>query len=131
MRVAVAVLLMALAMAYAHAAAGSYPEYNGLGTAINSTYSYINSVNESSYLIFYPNLTAAYHFISLAGNATNQDSAYALLNEARSSAMEQETRINYYKAVSAYVLAASTIGLVALLALLMRRMPARRISGRK
>ena len=130
-----AVLLMAFAMASVHAAAaaqgGSFPAYRNFSQELNLTYSYVNSVNDSSYLIFYPNLTAAYHYMSLASNAPDQGSAYALLNEARSSAMAQQIKINGYKEASAYVLAASTIGLVALLALLMRRMPSRRTSGRK
>ncbi len=129
-----AVLLMALAMASLHAAAAqgmSFPDSGNFSQALNITYSYVNSVNDSSYLIFYPNLTAAYHYISLASNAPDQASAYALLDEARSSAMGQETRLNGYKAASAYILAASSIGLVALLALLMRRIPSRRKNSRK
>jgi hypothetical protein len=91
--------------------------------AINSTSQYIESVNESAYLVFYPNLTGAYAALNASMNAshTNTTKAYALLGLARSSADAAQRRIFQYYSVSFYVLAVISIVLAAALYVLMRK----------
>jgi hypothetical protein len=98
--------------------------YN-MSTAINSTRSYVNTVNESAYLIFYPNLTAAYGYIDNAVNVSHTNPAYAqvLLGKARESANAQLADIDRYKTWSFYVLAAVSVVLAVLLVKLMRVKP--------
>lgn len=90
--------------------------------AINSTAAFINRVNQSGYLVFYPNLTGAYANLNLAKNESqvNPPFAYQLLAKARSSAQSQEDAINQYKGDSLYVLVILAILLVILLYLLMK-----------
>jgi hypothetical protein len=105
----------------AHAAA---PAYNGtnITQAINSTASYVNTINQSSYLVFYPNLTAAYRYLNLSENAsrTNPTYAYSLLAEARSSARHQQLAIQQYANLSLYLLIAIAIVLAVVLYVFMR-----------
>ncbi len=97
------------------------PDIPNLTSDIATTSAYVNTINQSGYLVFYPNLTASYRYISLAGNQTNSSTAYALLSEARSSALAQNERMSSYKADSLYALALSSAVLLALLYALMRR----------
>ena len=66
---------------------------------INSTLAYVNMVNESSYLIYYPNLTQAYDDINQAKNAsiTNPPRALSLLSQAHQSAQQQLNTLNSEK----------------------------------
>lgn len=93
-----------------------------IGAAINSTRSYVDKVNQSAYLVFYPNLTAAYGYINDAANVshTNPAYAYALLGKAMSSAEQQLNLINRYRTESFYTLAAVSIILAILLNRLMK-----------
>ncbi len=88
-----------------------------IAAAINSTASYINSINQSSYLIFYPNLTSAYNYLSLATNEshTNVTYSYLLLGKANESARHQAQLIFRYQQLSLLVLIALAILLAAIL----------------
>ena len=79
----------------------------------------MNTVNQSPYLVFYPNLTASYSYIDKAMNVSHTDPAYgyALLDMATGSARQQLDMINRYRTVSFCALAAAT----AVLALLLNR----------
>ncbi len=91
--------------------------------AINSTSQYIESVNESAYLVFYPNLANAYNVLNASVNAsrTNTTKAYALLHLARASAAAAQHQIDQYYSVSLYTLAISSVILAAMLYRLMRK----------
>lgn len=96
---------------------------SNLSRAINYTASYIEIVNESAYLIFYPNLTGSYYYYNQAINASksnNSSHAYALLHKARDVADVQLAMINRYRTTSLYVLIAITIILGIILYVLMR-----------
>lgn len=102
---------------------------SSIGQAINSTYSYIGTVNQSSYLFFYPNLTGAYNYISLARNESqiNLTYAYLLLGKARASATLQQQLMLKYQQLSLSVLAALSVLLAAILYFFMR--PVRQQAG--
>jgi hypothetical protein len=106
---------------------------SGMGQAINSTASFINSVNQSGYLVFYPNLTQAYHDLNLAkaqSNSTNTSGTFFLLAQARQSAQAQLNAMNRYKTDYLYVLVASALALFALLYVLMSPRKNKNISKR-
>ncbi|MGI0100237.1 MAG: hypothetical protein ACREBH_00725 [Candidatus Micrarchaeaceae archaeon] len=103
----------------------------GIGVAINSTKQFISTVNQSSYLVFYPNLTESYMYLHMAVNESksNPGYAYILLGEAKASAQHQKQKLASYKTVSLYVLAAFTLVFAASIYVLMR--PYRPKTGRK
>jgi hypothetical protein len=93
-----------------------------INNSINSTAAFINNVNQSGYLIFYPNLSAAYNYLQLAkenaisGNVTY---SYILLARAKQSAQVELESMDKYKTDSLYLLIASTIVLAIILYMLM------------
>ena len=113
---AIGVLLLSLL------ARNSYSQTGSIGAEINSTIDYVNMVNESAYLVFYPNLTASYNYIGSAENVsrTNPTYARALLGMAMGSAKQQLNAIDAYKSGSLFVLAIATIVVAVLLNRLMR-----------
>ncbi len=113
-----AAALSALASAdlyYAHAqqtgASGSQLQ------TLNSATAYVNAINGSGYLIFYPNLTQAYGYLNKSQSALNASpnasEYYAGL--AMNSAKVEYDRIESYKYYSALVLLVSTLMLGALI----------------
>ena len=88
---------------------------------INQAISVVNQVNESGYLIFYPNLTQAYHYLDIAKTQPANSTAYAysLLAQARSSAQSQLNAMNAYKTYSLYATVASAVIFAVLLYVLM------------
>ena len=105
----------------AHAQNSSVANSN-LTSAINSTEQFIEKVNQSGYLIFYPNLTKAYSDLNVAKNqaTVNPAFSYQLLAEAKNSAQSQENSIYQYKTDSLYVLMVITISLIIVLYVLMK-----------
>jgi hypothetical protein len=99
--------------------------------AINTTAAFINRVNQSGYLVFYPNLAEAYNYLNLArqNSQTNTQYAYLLLTNANGSAQAELNRINQYKSDSLYVLIVSAILLAIMLYILM--MPKALVNKRK
>ncbi|MGC8670112.1 MAG: hypothetical protein ACP5TL_03105 [Candidatus Micrarchaeia archaeon] len=83
-----------------------------LNSSINSTKEFITLVNQSAYLIFYPNLTAAYSYLNKAENMSTKDpqNASSLLAKARSNAEEQLNTIYKYRTDSVVLL--SIIGII-------------------
>ncbi len=100
----------------------SYSRAAGIGTAINSTLDYVNMVNQSAYLVFYPNLSASYGYISSAANVSHTNPAYGqeLLAMAMSSAKRQLDDINAYRTGSFLALGAAAVVLAVLLDRLMQ-----------
>lgn len=115
-------LLAALLFYGSMAGAQGVNNSSNMTTAINSTLQYVNKVNQSSYLVFYPDLTTAYNYISLAKNESSFNSTYAyyLLAQARQSAASQEAKIYQYKQISLYVAIALAIVLAVILYLFMQ-----------
>ena len=69
---------------------------------INETANYINLVNESSYLIFYPSLSEAYAYMNNATKFcnTSPDLAVSYALKARQIALQEEDKLNSYRLIS-------------------------------
>lgn len=96
---------------------------------INSTQSYLQMVNESSYLLFSPNMTNAYIYLDRAINisTSNPQAAQLLLTQARASAKAQYDSINSWRYTTIEILAVLTLAALALLVYVMKpraRVPA-------
>ncbi|HIH49882.1 MAG: hypothetical protein ABSE71_01130 [Candidatus Micrarchaeaceae archaeon] len=104
------------------AGATGYGYGMGASAAINSTASYVNSINQSSYLIFYPNLTGAYNYLNMARNEsqTNLTYTYLLLGKARASAQVQQQILLKYQQLSLLIIIVLAVFLAALLYFFMR-----------
>jgi predicted PurR-regulated permease PerM len=107
------------------AAAGQQPQggNSSINSTINATASYIQQVNQSAYLIFYPNLAQAYGYLQKAENIskTNTTGAYSLLSKARASAAQQESNLDSEKQDSLIVMVLLTIITTLLLYQVMKR----------
>ncbi len=91
---------------------------SSVANEINYTYSYIRMVNESAYLVFYPNLTQAYNLAKDANaSARRGNTTYALelLKDARDSALRQYGIMEQGAGDAVYVM----LALIAATALLM------------
>lgn len=126
----IAMLFLFLAVVQLHAQNTNVRSAN-LTNTINSTSSFLNTVNRSSYLVFYPDMSQAYDYLYLAENQSNESYSYALLAKARYSAKSQLDRINSYREISLYVLIASAAVLACLLYWFMRLPPAKTARKRK
>jgi hypothetical protein len=127
-------LAVLLALLFYGTAVGAQSSNNSnISAAINSTSSYIQQVNQSSYLIFYPNLTAAYNYLGMAKNESqlNQDYALSLLSKADQSAKTQQGLILRYQDASAYALAVLAVFLTAVLYVFMRPSKKRKSSSKR
>ena len=110
------------------AAAGAQTQFNGTTvayaneTVANAAY-YIQQVNESSYLIFYPNLTKAYADLFKAESVYNTSPSVAVVyaNKAATEASHEYARISAYRDESFAAMAAVTVLFVVLLSLVSRR----------
>ena len=78
---------------------------------INSTANYINSINESGFLLFQPNLTNSYAYLNLAIKLRNSSPSTAVLyaQKAKSAAEQQYQNMRYYSDWSIPVMAALSI----------------------
>ncbi|MCL4374091.1 MAG: hypothetical protein M1360_04120 [Candidatus Marsarchaeota archaeon] len=114
----VALVAASMAFPYAHSANASA----SFSTELNATMGYISMVNKSAYIIFYPNLTAAYNYVSEAKKAASTDPqrASALLADAKASASVQLSSIYRYRTESVVALAAFSVALAILIYLYMR-----------
>lgn len=70
--------------------------------ALNLTLGYLKLVNQSSYVVFYPNMKYSAILVQKAKNASlkNPSIAYSLLSEARANATEQLNAVNQYEDIS-------------------------------
>ena len=94
-------------------------------TLVNAT-AQVNAVNESGYLIFYPNLTSAYADLQGAQEALNTSptTTVALANRAVSEADAQYRLTGTYRNASAAIMVAFVLALALVLGKVMR--PAKR-----
>ncbi len=92
--------------AYSNAAA-----LQSFNASFNSTLGYLTMVNQSSYLVFYPNLNKAYNLTYTAKKIYKEDPqlAYMDLSEAKTLAAGQLAYINRYQNVSFIALAVITV----------------------
>jgi hypothetical protein len=95
--------------------------FSNSSSSFNATYTnatitkaegYVNLINQSSYIIFRPNLTAAYHYLNLSIEAYNKSDGtlsirYASL--AQQSAESAYSQISAYKYDSAAAMVAFTL----------------------
>lgn len=93
-----------------------------------SALSYVNYVNQSGYLVFSPNLTAAYSDLNRSAGLLNSSPARSInySQAARQIATKQFSRINSYKAYSIAAVAAFTLIMAALLLFYMKPLKGRR-----
>jgi len=72
---------------------------NIFNSSLKNTLSIINEVNNSAYIIFYPNLTSSYKYIKEAENISskNLSLALSLLNKSKDNALIQEELLNKNK----------------------------------
>jgi hypothetical protein len=121
---AFSVFSIALSMAYA--SPGSYVGSQNYTVAyanstINSTANYIETINQSGYLLFYPNLSKAYSYLEKARSiyTKSPSAAVAYANQAEASAREQYATIGQYRLYSLVAAAIFTIAMGAILYLFM------------
>jgi hypothetical protein len=98
---------------------------------INNALSVIDAVNQSGYLIFYPNLTQAYAYLNRSMTVLNAspEASVVLANKASNEAMSQYEQIGAYRQQSLVVMLALTVVLAVLLSRLLRPVAVR--TGRK
>ena len=120
-----AALVLGAATAHAHGlnltlAKGAPANFSN---SFNSTLSYIQMANQSSYLVFYPNLTDAYFqlYMAKANYTRNISLAYAQLANARADAAVQLARIYSYRPISLAIMVALTVAAAAALYVVMHR----------
>ena len=106
MRIYALALLLLLFAAAAHAQQVSNYSAAYADQIIAQSLSYVNAVNQSGYIIFYPNLTQAYSYIAKAQKIylTSPGSAVLYANEAAASANGEYQRISRYRFGSLLVL---------------------------
>ena len=98
---------------------------------INETANYINLVNESGYLIFYPSLSEAYAYMNNATKFYNSspDLAVSYALKAKQIALQEEEKLDSYKLISLISMLIFTIIMLLLLYLYMK--PIRKIRSQK
>ncbi|MGC9205344.1 MAG: hypothetical protein ACP5FN_03685 [Candidatus Micrarchaeia archaeon] len=89
---------------------------------INSALSYVNLINQSSYLIFIPNLKSAYAYLENASNIynTSPEDAVAYALKAKELAQSQYNSISSYRLLSFVAMLAFSIATLYLLFIYMK-----------
>ena len=115
-----AAFLFSAAFAYNFTLPGNAPA--NFSSSFNATLRYIGTVNQSSYIIFYPNLTGAYSALANAKSeyAANASAAYFYLDEAHERAATELARIYSYRADSLIVMGVLAAASAAALYVVMR-----------
>ncbi len=100
-------------------------------STIAKAYAYVNLVNESGYLIFRPNLSASYNYLSNASSLylSSPNVAVIYAQRAEQLANEQYASIGYYRQIAMPVLVAFTI--ITALALFKVMVPVRKKDRRR
>ncbi len=96
---------------------------SNFSATFNSTLSYISTVNRSAYLVFYPNLTAAYGELYMARENYSTDAplAYSHIANARTDAASQLARIDSYRPLALGAMVVLSAAAAAWLYVVMRR----------
>ncbi len=84
---------------------------------ISQVTQYVNTVNESGYLIFEPNLSAAYRYLNKAISIYNMSPNTAVIyaDNAYASAHQEYISISYYRTASLPIMIAFTVAMTILL----------------
>ncbi len=100
---------------------------------INATAAYLQTANESGYLIFYPNLTRAYALLNQARNYSQTRPSYAtlLLDESMHSAAKQISIIESYAYDATIAVLAMICVTIGALLFAMRSRPGSRLRMRR
>ncbi|MDE1870386.1 MAG: hypothetical protein KGH71_05410 [Candidatus Micrarchaeota archaeon] len=102
---------------------------------ITQTLSYVNQVNQSAYLIFYPDLSKAYSYIGQAQKVylSSPSSAVSYANQAYLIAQSQYLQIGTYRLASLAVMLILTAAFLTWIYFLMKPMksPTERRYGKK
>ncbi|MDE1870426.1 MAG: hypothetical protein KGH71_05620 [Candidatus Micrarchaeota archaeon] len=91
---------------------------------VNQTLGCINQINDSGYLIFYPNLTSAYSYLSKAqqSEVSSPESAILYSHMAAAQAQSEYSKISGYKTDSFWIMVfLSLISLIWLFSLMQKR----------
>lgn len=133
MRLLLQIALLAVALTAAGASAqqlGAVYSKAYANATLAGASAYVSSVNQSGYLVFYPNLTQAYAYLGKAQAAYNSSPAAAVLyaDEARSSAEEQYGAMSGYRNLSFAMMAVLTAASAGAVLMSMRKAAVR---GRK
>ncbi len=112
---------LALILHASHISNSNYTAAQANST-ITSVYNYVNSVNESGYLIFEPNLTAPYTYLDKASELRNSSPNAAVVDAqtALSLAQQQYNTISSYRQQSLIVAVVFTVAMLLALAKVMR-----------
>lgn len=107
-------VLAASFLLLAAGAPGTAQQSANIITYYNTTSAYVAQVNQSTYLIFKPNLTQAYIYLDqantlLSSNTTNTTRVAQLLQSASASATTAQQKIYGYRTLSAVVMIILTI----------------------
>lgn len=126
--IAVSIALVSLALASSISSQNYTVEQ--ANATINNAYSYVNSVNQSGFLVFQPNLGAPYKYLSNATSIYKSAPGAAILDAeiAQSLARQQYSSMSSYKGASLVVMVLVTALLAIVLAKVM--MPVKRRKGR-
>lgn len=116
--------MISLASAQGSTISGANYSVEYANQTINQTLSYINQVNQSAYLIFYPDLSKAYSYIAQARQVytSSPGGAVSYSNRAYSIAQSQYLQIGAYRSASFAVMLILTAAFVIWIYLLMKPM---------
>ncbi|MEM3839271.1 MAG: hypothetical protein QXF01_01690 [Candidatus Micrarchaeaceae archaeon] len=98
--------------------------------AFDHALNYVNYVNKSAYLIFSPNLSAAYEYLNKSNELSSSSPSEAIeyANKAIQSASEQYRTINSYRAYSFAAVLAFTAAVAAALYFFMKPVKKKAVS---
>ncbi len=105
-----------LAVSFAQVTTPQYTRQSANATITNATL-YLEEVNASGYIFFYPNMKTAYMYLSKANAALNTSPEAAVLyaDEAQASAKSQYASLNRFREISLAGSVAFTIAMCLLL----------------
>ena len=124
------VLVVLSSIMHASQISGQNYSVKQANSTVAQAYAYVNLVNESGYLIFQPDLSASYGYLSNASSLylSSPNVAVAYAQKAQQLAQEQYSSIGYYRRMAIPILVAFTI--LAALALFKVMIPVRKKNKR-
>jgi hypothetical protein len=96
--------------------AQSYNSVQANATLVNAT-AYVKSINQSAYLLFYPNLSESYKYLGMARSTSQNSPSYSIYYSglAVSSANASYSMVNSYRYLSLLAVTIFTIAMAILL----------------
>ncbi len=114
-KAAFALLFSFLIFSASASASALFSNSSNASLLISNAKRVLQEVNQSAYLVFSPNLTSAYHYLSLAENASTIQLSSKFANLSITSALKQKSALDGYKQKSFAIM----LVLTALFALLL------------